>query len=80
MCVFYDTKVAKACREPIADLVGDKTRANFCGYFQPNPKLAALQAAPTVGTRSAAEGLFGSAAKTDTEASAARQKLDDLFK
>lgn len=34
MCEFYDPGVANACREPVADPVRDKTRANFCGYFQ----------------------------------------------
>ncbi|MGH8249122.1 MAG: hypothetical protein ACREVI_00255 [Steroidobacteraceae bacterium] len=34
MCRFYDTSKAKSCAEPIADEVQDKTRANFCGYFQ----------------------------------------------
>ena len=35
MCVDYDTSVAKHCREPIAEEVRDKTRANFCDYFKP---------------------------------------------
>ncbi len=34
MCRFYDTSKAKSCAEPVADEVQDKTRANFCGYFQ----------------------------------------------
>lgn len=34
MCRFYDTGKAKSCGEPIADEVQDKTRSNFCGYFQ----------------------------------------------
>lgn len=34
LCRFYDTSKAKSCSEPIADEVQDKTRANFCGYFQ----------------------------------------------
>jgi len=34
MCRFYDTGKAKSCAEPIADEVQDKTRSNFCGYFQ----------------------------------------------
>lgn len=33
-CVFHDTHVAKQCRETIAEEVKDKTRANFCDYFQ----------------------------------------------
>jgi hypothetical protein len=34
MCCFYDRSVGNACREPIADFVSDKTKANFCGYFE----------------------------------------------
>jgi hypothetical protein len=35
MCVDYDTSVAKHCREPTAEEVSDKTRANFCDHFKP---------------------------------------------
>lgn len=35
MCRFYDLSKAKQCSEPVADPVQDKTRANFCGYFEP---------------------------------------------
>ena len=35
MCVDYDTHVAKHCREPTAEEVNDKTRANFCDFFKP---------------------------------------------
>jgi hypothetical protein len=35
MCVDYDTRVAKHCREPTAEEVSDKTRANFCGHYKP---------------------------------------------
>jgi len=37
MCVDYDTRVAKHCREPTAEEVSDKTRANFCDHFKPRP-------------------------------------------
>lgn len=37
MCEFYDTSVAKSCREPVAEEVNDKERANFCDYFQGQP-------------------------------------------
>jgi len=37
MCVDYDTSVAKHCREPIAEEVREKTRANFCDFFKPRP-------------------------------------------
>jgi hypothetical protein len=35
MCEFYDTGVAKHCRETVAEEVKDKIRANFCDYFRP---------------------------------------------
>jgi len=37
MCVDYDIRVAKHCREPTAEEVSDKTRANFCDHFKPRP-------------------------------------------
>lgn len=37
MCEFYDTRVAKACREPVAEEVREKERSNFCGYFKAKP-------------------------------------------
>ena len=36
-CEFYATHVAKQCRETIAEEVKDKSRANFCDYFQLRP-------------------------------------------
>ena len=38
MCAFFDTSVANSCREPVADRVMDKDRANFCGYLQPSSR------------------------------------------
>jgi len=37
MCVEYDTRVAKHCREPTAEEVNNKTQANFCDHFKPRP-------------------------------------------
>jgi len=37
LCVDYDTSVAKHCREPTAEEVQDKTRANFCDFYKPRP-------------------------------------------
>jgi hypothetical protein len=37
MCAEYDTRVAKHCREPIAEEVRDKEQANFCDFFKPRP-------------------------------------------
>jgi hypothetical protein len=37
MCVEYAEGIAKRCREPIAEEVFDKEKANFCDYFKPRP-------------------------------------------
>lgn len=33
-CRHYDTNVADDCREPQAETVPDKEKANFCDYYQ----------------------------------------------
>ena len=45
-CRFYDPQVADACREPQAERVTDKARANFCDYFAPADRVAASAHAP----------------------------------
>jgi hypothetical protein len=60
LCVDYDTTVAKHCREPTAEEVRDKTRANFCDFFEPRP---GAYTAPNIGAaeraRTELEKLFG---------------------
>lgn len=59
-CVFYDTRVARHCRETVAEEVKDKVRANFCDYFQYREN--AYQPGDTdaaEGARRALEDLFG---------------------
>jgi len=34
-CKHYDPKVYNECKEPQADVVQEKTRANFCDFFAP---------------------------------------------
>jgi len=90
LCEFYDSRVAKACREPVAEEVQDKQRANFCGYFQ-------MKAGAYGGrddrvsrrARSQLEDLFGGSpggteqnnAETvsRSEADEARERLEQLF-
>ena len=78
-CEFYDPKVAKQCREPVAEEVKDKERANFCGYFKPNPN-AFLPADTSSSNKSRAElnALFGGKATTNSPSSA-RDALEELF-
>ncbi len=37
LCVEFDTRIAKQCREPTAEEVRDKEHANFCDHFKPRP-------------------------------------------
>lgn len=77
-CVFFDPKVAKQCREPIAEEVMDKQRANFCDYFQLRPDAYQpkdLQAAQLA--RAELEALFGGANDAASQASAAASEAED---
>jgi len=84
LCEFYDTAYAKHCREPIAEEVKDKARANFCDYFRAKP--GAWKAPDTTAAgkaQSDLEALFGlkpdSGAGSPSTADAARSELDKLF-
>lgn len=79
LCEFYDTSVAKSCREPIAEEVRDKERANFCDYFTPRP--GAFDAEPAhaaADARAALDDLFGGTGKQDDDDPAAA--LEELFR
>lgn len=87
-CVFYDTAKAKYCREPIAEEVQDKQRANFCDYFQLRPDAGpARDETAARAARSQLEALFGRTpapaaadSPAETEADCARAALEALFK
>jgi hypothetical protein len=83
ICRFYDTSVSNACREPVADFVSDKTRANFCGYLEIRPDAHTSSGTAVQETsKDGLNSLFGlekdrdgmDAAEGSTPAS-----LDDLF-
>jgi len=85
MCVFYDPAVGQQCREPVADSVTDKQRANFCGYFQIRRDAYSAQPDQTAAARAQADALFGgapaaSAPETRSAAELAREQLEQLFK
>jgi hypothetical protein len=83
MCAFFDPAAADQCREPMAERVVDKQRANFCEWFRIS--LRAGTAAPAQGgdeARRQLESLFGISAGDGGERSpedAARKRLEDLF-
>lgn len=56
-CQFYDPKAYNECREPSADRVKEKERANFCDYFVLNQDGKA-QVDKAAALKAAAEALF----------------------
>ena len=58
-CRFFAPGLANSCREPVAEHVTDKERANFCDYFQPAGDTY-QESADADALRSAAEDLFKS--------------------
>lgn len=83
ICEYYDTRVANECREPIAERIVNKIRANFCGYLRPRPAAYTATDAAASAARGGLEDLFGlqSGATTasPTTTDAARNALDALF-
>ena len=66
LCRFFDPRVAQQCREPMAEDVRSKERANFCGYFVPRPDAyRGGGAAVAQGDRGALDALFGKAGKKE---------------
>jgi hypothetical protein len=59
MCTQFDERVAKKCREELAEEVNDKSRANFCDYFSPRPQAYVAKDSGAASARSELERLFG---------------------
>lgn len=85
MCRFHEVTVAKQCREPIAEEVRDKQRANYCDYFVPRDDAFKPPATEAISqARAQLDALFGRSTpqppvdkQADAEAAAAA--LNDLF-
>lgn len=77
-CRHHDTAKAKQCRELAADEIKNKTRANFCEWFQPRVGIHTGSAGPASGGRMALDALFGGAVLVEPTTDA-RDKLDKLF-
>lgn len=75
MCRFYDTGVADACREPVAERVTDKTRANFCGYLELRTDTGTHHR-PSTSESADLNALFGI---DDSNANQDLPSLDELF-
>jgi len=78
MCVYFDTAAPQQCREPVAENVSDKQRANFCGYFQINPQACAGPPDRAADLHRQLDALFGNG--TSGEASEASSSEDELRK
>jgi len=81
MCEFYDTRVARSCRETVAEEVRDKERANFCGYFRIS-RARGPAATDATGARAQLDDLFGiggGRSGVPGTPQAAREALDALF-
>jgi hypothetical protein len=82
--MYFDTAAPQQCREPVAENVSDKQRANFCGYFQINPQAYAGPSDQAAESRQL-DALFGDGASEEaSEASSSEdeshKQLDQLFK
>jgi hypothetical protein len=82
MCRYYDTGVAKSCREPVAEEVSNKERANFCGWFMPRAGAHVPgNERPAAAAKEALDALFGGpSTKAGDAAADARRELEDLFR
>jgi len=85
MCEFFDTAAPQQCREPVADPVSDKQRANFCGYLQINPHAFTMPSDQTDESHRRLDALFGgessaSASESRTAEDESREQLEQLFK
>ena len=83
MCKYFDPKVSNSCREPIAEKVTDKNRANFCGYFQPGVSAYESENESADSSKASLESLFGlkqgESNLSSTDANKAKSELDTLF-
>ena len=85
MCEFFDAVAPQQCREPVADHVSDKSRANFCGYFNVNPHAFTTPPDQADASHRKLEALFGdaaagSSAKADATEDALQDELEQLFR
>ncbi|MEK6300901.1 MAG: hypothetical protein AABO41_09285 [Acidobacteriota bacterium] len=58
-CLHYDPSMSNRCREPQAEWVSDREKANFCDFFTPNKSASAGGLnKPATSTRDAFDSLF----------------------
>ena len=81
MCRFFDPAVAQSCREPMAEEVKDKERANFCDFLQPRPGAFSAPTASAGADGAALAALFEDEPEQPASPSRddSRDALDALF-
>ncbi len=80
MCLYYDPAVSKQCREDDAEEVREKTRANFCDWFKPNPAACDPRFAEAdARARDRLAALFGEADEDQDGDSPGTDAAEDLF-
>ncbi len=57
-CKHYDAGSYNECREPVAERVVDKEKANFCDHYAPNGAGGGSKRPSSQDLRAAAEALF----------------------
>ena len=58
-CLHYDPSMSNRCREPQAEWVSDREKANFCDFFTPNKSASAgVLNKPAANPRDAFDSLF----------------------
>ena len=68
LCLSYDPRLTRRCREQDAEEVTDKERANFCAYFSPRPGAYRPGGeARSEAARAKLGNLFGTGNNTDRE-------------
>lgn len=85
MCTFFDPAAAQQCREPVADPITDRQRANFCGYYQIDPHAFSAPSDEAAESRRRLDALFGgeasgTGAEDRSPEEIARENLERLFR
>jgi hypothetical protein len=81
MCVNFDARVPKQCREDDAEEVFEKERANFCDWFEPaGNAFDAGKARQAEKSKSALAALFGESDPVNADEDDALAKARDLFR
>lgn len=57
-CEFYDPSAYNECREPQADRVLEKDKANFCDYFSPSATARGTGEDPAAAAKAKLDDLF----------------------